>query len=222
MIPTAEFISQAIALAEKGEPGFVPPIPGFSSNKVRRLLNQLCRMEGARYLELGTHMGSTLISALHNNPDTVAACIDDYSMGGVEARAMIEVHIAEYLPRRSVLVLEQDLFHVPLELIPNYINVYFVDGPHDRNSHYAAFARLDPILDDTFVAVIDDWRWEEVRHGTQDAFRDLRYHVEKEWELPSDNERDELNWWNRLYVALIHKEPLNESTHLADPASISE
>jgi hypothetical protein len=61
------------------------------------------------------------------------------------------------------------------------------------------------VFAERFVAVVDDWRWEEPRLGTRQAFSDLRYHVEAEWELPADNQRDTEKWWNRLYVAIVNK-----------------
>lgn len=56
-------------------------IDGMSSPKGRRLLNNLCEMEGTRYLEIGCWKGSTLISAISNNYETIeqAVAIDNYS-----------------------------------------------------------------------------------------------------------------------------------------------
>jgi len=53
----------------------------MSSPKVRRLLNLLCEKSGTRWLEVGSWKGSTLVSALYGNSDTIidAVAIDDFS-----------------------------------------------------------------------------------------------------------------------------------------------
>ncbi len=86
-----------------------------------------------------------------------------------------------------------------------HINVYLFDGEHTESSQYSGFTEYDFILDDTFIAIIDDWNWEEVKVGTRRAFADLRYKVLKEWELPGKGTNDIENWWNGLYVAVVQK-----------------
>ena len=79
---TRDYIDYAIQQAEAGIPD-IPPIKGFSSDKVRRLLNWLCKPEGTNYLEIGTHRGSTLIPALYGNDHTIATCIDVWERVGI-------------------------------------------------------------------------------------------------------------------------------------------
>ncbi len=68
-----------------------------------------------------------------------------------------------------------------------------------------AFTYFDPILDDLFIAVVDDWNWDDVKTGTRLAFEKLDYHVLYEVELPASANGDTLNWWNGLYVAVISR-----------------
>lgn len=200
---TKEYIDEAIAQSEAGFPE-LPEVEGYSSDKIRRLLNWLCKVPEANYLEIGTHTGSTFIPAIYGNDHCIATCIDNWSMFGNQ-RPVLEERLDRLLPGREVNILEADMFEVDLDLIPPGVTVYFYDGPHEEPEQYAAFHRFDPVFADRFVAVIDDWRWEGPRFGTQRAFRDLRYEVEAEWELPSRNQRDREQWWNRLYVAIINR-----------------
>ncbi|MBT4497522.1 MAG: hypothetical protein HOC74_07365 [Gemmatimonadetes bacterium] len=87
------------------------------------------------------------------------------------------------------------------------INTYLYDGAHDQESQRRAFTEYDFILDDQFIAIVDDWNSPGVKEGTYQAFRELDYQVVKQWELPSRNNGDIYNWWNGLYVAVIHKTP---------------
>ena len=85
------------------------------------------------------------------------------------------------------------------------INVYLYDGDHSESSQYLGFTEYDFMLDDRFVAIVDDWNWESVKVGTRRAFSDLGYKVLKEWELPAKSNSDIENWWNGLYVAVVEK-----------------
>ena len=84
-------------------------------------------------------------------------------------------------------------------------NVYLYDGYHDVESQYNAFIHFDSVLDDVFIAIVDDWNWAAVRAGTSQAFDKLGYHVIHSMELSSDGNADWQGWWNGLYVAVVAK-----------------
>jgi len=205
---TREYVDEAIRRAEAGEPPDLPRMHGLSSDKVRRLLHWLCKPEGANYLEIGTHTGSTLIPALWGNPHVQATCIDLWTCEGAQGdthRHHLEANLAEHLPGREVNIIEDDMFTLDLGRVPANVNVYFFDGPHTREGQYQAFARYDPVFADRFVALVDDWNWAEPREETRRAFEDLGYRVEAEWELVARFTRDEEEWWNGLFVAIVNK-----------------
>ncbi len=91
-------------------------------------------------------------------------------------------------------------------------DVYLYDGGHSYDSQYKAIAHFIATLAPLSVIVIDDWNWERVRKGTQDALRDLDVDViyRKEIILPEVN--DEAtgkhdpargSWWNGICIMLI-------------------
>ena len=205
---TRDYIDEAIRQAEAGHPPDLPQVRGLSSAKVRRLLNWLCRLEGANYLEIGTHTGSTLIPALWNNPHTQASCIDMWTCEGAQGdthREHLEANLALHLPGRAINIIEDDMFTLDLgRLIPD-VNIFFFDGPHIREGQYQGFVRYDPVFARRFIALVDDWNWQEPQEETRRAFEDLRYQVEAEWELPATPPRDDARWWNGLYVAIVNK-----------------
>lgn len=196
-------IEHAIDEAEVGRPEGLPEVPGYSSDKVRRLLNSLCSLPDVTYLEIGTHLGSTFIPALYDNK-VRATCIDNWSLDG-HTREDFQANLDLYLPGREVMVIESDAFKVHLEDIPQPIDMYFFDGPHDRASQYMAFSFFNPIFANRFVAFVDDWNYAEPREETQRAFKDLKYKVLWERLLPAKYDRDPEQWWNGLYVALLEK-----------------
>ena len=206
---TKEFVEACIEKAENGLPAYIPPVSGFSSDKVRRLLNNLCSKAGTFYLEIGVHNGSTFIPALYRRSRVVATCIDNWSPHPViteNKRSTFEDNIEKYLGKdRKINIIEHDMFTVDLALIPHKINVYFFDGPHDFPAQYQAFVHYNPIFADRFIAIVDDYNWLEPRDGTQKAFKDLGYQIVFERVLPGDYNGSDKNWWNGLYVAIVDK-----------------
>lgn len=204
---TRAYIDEAIKQAEAGLPPDLPVVEGLSSDRVRRLLNWLCQLEGANYLEIGTHKGSTLIPALWGN-HALASCIDIWTAHPVLGNAQrvdLEANLAEHLPEREVNVVEQDMFTLSLDLLIPEVNVFFYDGPHSRKGQYQAFVHYNPIFAPRFIALVDDWNWIEPREETMRAFTDLRYRVEAQWVLPATPCRDTERWWNGLFVAIVNK-----------------
>lgn len=209
MTLTKEFIEACIEKAEQGKPTSLPIIGGFSSSKVRRLLNHLCRRPGATYLEIGVHHGSTFIPALYRHPNVPATCIDlwvQHPVIKINSRKIFENNLREYLGKdREINIIEADLFTVDLSLISYKVNTYFFDGPHDYEAQRQAFVHFDPVFTDCFIAVVDDYNWQEVREGTQAGIKEMKYHVVYERTLPGDFNGSEREWWNGLYVAILEK-----------------
>jgi len=196
-------IEHAISEAENGRPVGIPDVPGYSSPKIRRLLNNLCSNLGTIYLEVGTHLGSTFIPALHGN-QALATCIDNWSLDG-HTKADFQANLDRFLPERDVTIIESDAFQVYLPLINQPVDVYFYDGPHDRNSQYRAFSYFNSVLAKRFVVLIDDCRWAEPREETQRAIKDLKYKNLWARTLPAKSTQDPEAWWDGLYVALLEK-----------------
>ena len=87
---------------------------------------------------------------------------------------------------------------------------YFYDAGHLEQDQYDAFVKYDDLLDDVFVAIVDDWNCcnsPQVAKGTNDAFRDLGYIVHYGEVLGGGitlNAPDN-PWHNGLYVAVVER-----------------
>lgn len=192
----------------------VPPPMGYSSPKVRDLLNRLVSLNTSKmtYLEIGVHTGSTFFAAIHGNRSRAVA-IDNWSLdecflpdGGAKQYFMRQLD--ELRPEPVDLrigYIESDAFSVDLDAIPKPVTVYFYDGNHNRESQYKALTYYAPVLADRFVYVVDDFNWAEPRDETYHALRDLHYTIENEWYLHSVGDRDMERWWNGLFVGIITK-----------------
>jgi hypothetical protein len=184
-------------------------IEGMSTSKTRCFLNALCSLPGTKYLEIGCWKGSTFISALYKNKETLdlAIGIDNWSEFEGPREDFIK-HCKKFLKKIPYQFYSQDCFSVdPTLFIKKKINTYFYDGNHSPESQAQAFLFFNPILEDLFVTIIDDWNWDSVRQGTYEAFSALNYTILYEAALPARYNQDQEMWWNGLYVAVIRKNP---------------
>ena len=191
-------------------------VNGFSGVSFRHLLNNIATFPGTHYLEVGTYCGSSLCSVLSNNLETVksAIAIDNWSefTDHVDPKVMLEKYLGLYIPNAddTLTLYEEDCFLFDKTKIKNKINLYFYDGAHTAQDQERAFTYFDEVLDDVFVAVVDDWEQGDVRKGTLAAFEKLRYNVLASWQIfPNVRERKtenpHLGWWLGAFVAVVKK-----------------
>lgn len=179
--------------------------PGFSTPTFRHFLNGLCAPPWVRYLEVGTHKGSTLIASSYDNPGRFAA-VDDFSeMEHLGAREGFEAARRQFDAHCHFTFLEGDCWSGTLRRrLRRDVNVYFYDGPHRYEDHYRAFTLMDRVFANTFVAVVDDWNWLGVRKATRAAFADLGYTTVLKRELFTRTS-GRAHWWNGMFVAVMAK-----------------
>ena len=235
----ADHVAFAVRAARRGLSALATPryrgaldIVGMSDAYGRHFLNNLLRAAGSRYLEVGTFKGSTLVAALAANEFLVdrALAIDSYAFdsdavfvgriaqSGDSVRAEALANVDTFLDPRAADRRElrvANCFAVDAESIGRF-NVYLYDGEHEYNDQLRAFTHFDAALEDLFVALVDDWNYPPVRHGTRDAFERLGYDVVYGEVLgggyangASIDEASVLRspnpWWNGLYVAVVRK-----------------
>ena len=186
-------------------------INGMSSSKVRHFLNNVCSLEGAQYLEIGVYKGSTFIAGLYKNNHLIdPIAIDNWSEFG--GKDVFKQYTNKFLSGNAFRVIDQNAFSINVhQLFYRPVNIYFYDGNHSYEAQYKAFTHYDKVFADTFIAIVDDWNWDQVRNGTRDAFKELGYTILFEEVLPAPYNGDKDNWWNGLYVAVIKKPARNNN-----------
>lgn len=178
-------------------------IPGMSSRKVRHLLNNLIT-NNDRYLEIGTWMGSTLISALYKNNPQYYIAIDNWSEWDGPKNDFFNncQKYLNYMPN----FLEKNCFDLGEEKNNiKDITIYFYDGGHSETDQYRAITYYYECLADNFIILVDDYNSPPVPIGTQNAINDLKIKKKCEIELPADYNGDTNKWWNGLYLAYCEK-----------------
>jgi hypothetical protein len=196
---------------------------GFTGKSFRHVLNNLCRMKGGVYLEVGTFCGSSLICALYQNQDKLkkAYAIDNWSefREHCDPAERFNLHRQAYIPSwtdEKLKVIEADCFSLDLSEIDEKVDIYFYDGAHKYEDHKRAFTYFNDVLNDVFIAVVDDWEKKKVREATQEAFNELNYTVIGKWEVTppagrkNKMERPDLHWWHGMAMFLVRKTPVSE------------
>lgn len=150
-------------------------LPGMSGKKYRTFINTLVsNLDSPRYLEIGCCAGSTFCSAIYNN-SVSALAIDNWSeYNGPKEEFFSNVNKFKS-SHSEVDFIESDYKDVNFERLGRAarFNVYFFDGPHTEQDQYNGVILAQPALEDTFVLIVDDWNWSQVRSGTLRAIRDL-------------------------------------------------
>ena len=186
-------------------------VSGFSSAKVRRVLNAAVRaVPHARILEVGSYLGSTAVAMCHENHVDSIHMVDNHSeFGRTDAylRATCErfgmpavIHDLDWFSPLPANVFGGELF-----------DVYLYDGPHEEERHAEELAIAWPHLADSFVYIVDDYSWEKVRRGCDAGIAAMgdRVTVITKDMYPSESINDLSGYWNGLLVAWCVKRKSN-------------
>jgi hypothetical protein len=215
-IATAEcyknHVEAAFLNAEKGVSKLPPEvfnILGMTGWLTRHFYNNLLNTEDARYLEIGTWMGSSVCSAMCGNKATVV-CIDNWSEFGGPKEDFMK-NFDRFKGHNNAVFIEADCFRLDISTLPKF-NIYLYDGNHTMDSQYKALSHYYDCLDDVFIFIVDDWNMAEIREGTMNAIHDLglKVHYKREIRMTWDNTHTPFDiagktWWNGIFVAVLEK-----------------
>lgn len=147
---------------------------GMSGRKYRYFINGLIsKMTNPHYLEVGSWMGSTACAAIYGNSVTMT-CIDNWSQFGGPKKEFIQ-NISMSLNSGVVFkFIESDFRKIDFSTLGTIFNVYLYDGPHEECDQRDGIVIAQPALSDTYILIVDDWNWPEVRNGTYQALMSLK------------------------------------------------
>lgn len=214
-----EHVKEAFLQAEMNQSKVTDEIlkmEGMTGKKTRHFYNNLLNKEGIRYLEIGVYKGSSTCAAMCGNKAEVI-CVDNWSeCGGIKNKNEFISNFNKFKGENDAKFIEKDCFKLTQADLfqgnEEKFNIYMYDGPHQKNNHYNALKYFLPYLDDTFIFIVDDWNWRDVRDGTKQALKDtgLKILYEHEVRLTFDNSvtpRPALTetWWNGIYFGVFSK-----------------
>jgi Asp-tRNA(Asn)/Glu-tRNA(Gln) amidotransferase C subunit len=186
-------------------------VPGLTSNRVKTLLNELGKIS-TTYLEVGTHIGSTLTSTIDSNTLTVYA-VDNWKDNVQPLRDDVVIpentketfisNAKRFKGNNNIKVFDSDLFNANRDEMTN-VDLFFYDGPHDRLSTRRAVQYYAKSLADTAILVFDDANWQGVVDGAKDGIKVSDLNVIYEKILLNEQENDK-QWWNGVYIVIVKK-----------------
>jgi hypothetical protein len=198
---------------------------GFSGYAFRHLMNNLGSGLVKNYLEIGTFRGSSLISTVYGNEDSLNEihAIDNFSefvrgpdhpQGEYDPKADLEWNLSRFLPdtKNRIQFHEEDCWEFDLKKLPK-IDLYFYDGYHSAECQYKAFKYFEPVFADCFISVVDDWEQPQVRKGTRRAYSEIGYDViASRAVIPARRpaginsvESPSGDWWLGVHVSVLKK-----------------
>lgn len=179
-------------------------LEGMTGLMTRHFYNNLCSLEGARYLEIGTWMGSSVCSAISNNK-TRTICIDNFSEFNESrnVRESLLENIDNFKGDNEITFIESSCWDVDPSGLGKF-NIYMYDGCHDEVAHFKALSHFMECLDDEFIYIVDDWNWPSVREAT---FKSLAKNG-METLFKKEITYDDINrqtWWNGIGIFVLKK-----------------
>ena len=194
-----------------GPPDFVRAIEGMSGQKYRTFINNFVGSHpDARYLEVGSWQGSTAAAALYGNA-LKALCIDNWSQfNGPKSAFFANIeYILSQSPAADFDFIEKDFRRVDYTSLGRF-NIFLFDGPHEESDQYDGIMVARPALERSFVLIVDDWNWRQVRLGTFRAIRDARYSIACSIEIRTTQDNTHAavhgsssDWHNGYFIAVL-------------------
>ena len=192
-------------------------LPGLTSEKVKHFINNLCELPDCKYLEAGVFQGSIFAAAVERN-DLVATAIDNFSESSImpmdsnvninsekgNNKEIFLRNIKDLVLNKQVNIIDSNVFETDLNKISLKSNVIFMDIEHTYESHYNFLNKFYEKIDNTFVYVVDDWNWLQVREATFKSIEDLKLKTLFKEEIFTKGE-DKNDYWNGLGIFVLNK-----------------
>jgi predicted O-methyltransferase YrrM len=207
-------------------------LPGMSGYKTRHFYNNLCSLQledntrnsslstdsslprKAQYIEVGTWKGSSVISAMYNNQETIEGTVID-SWSQFNLNGNIKQIFRNHLNRfqiHNITIIETDFFTYDLSQLNQKYDIYLYDGAHEENDHYQAILRMWPYLRHQCIIVVDDWNFKKVQRGTYKAFLELNVQISGKFEIldsydgtSTGTAKGTIDVWNGIGIFVIQK-----------------
>ncbi len=164
-------------------------------------------IEPARYLEIGSWKGSTVITALFGNT-CKALCIDNWSDFGGPKYEFLQ-NLQDFQIEDRVEFIEEDFRNVDYCNIGSF-DIFFYDGPHEEIDHYDGILIPQPAMKQEYFLIVDDWNWLQVRIGTIRALSDSNSTIQFAIEILTTQDdthtaRSRSDWHNGCFLAVVKK-----------------
>ena len=200
------------AVAKSGIPTIKLDVPGLTSRRVQTLLNKLAQGVST-YMEVGSAMGATFCAVIKDNPIKAVAIdmweenIQPMNNPGLLPPNTVDTfmsNVQQYQGNSLINVINSNLFEVDLAPYNNLIQMWFYDGPHDKETTKQAVQYYWPTFTEECILVFDDANWQGVVEGAREGIAEAGGFISYQKLMLNDTE-DASAWWNGIYIVVLRK-----------------
>jgi len=185
------------------------PSDGLTSTRIQTLMYGLSK-HCKRFLEIGSGFGHVTVSV--SDDLEKIHCVDNWSVNIQPETDEFELpdntkdlflkHMKEC--KKEVIIHDSDIYEVDTSKIKN-IDLFFHDGPHDKNKVQEAVKYYKDCFADVCILVFDDANWEGVVEGADEGIKQSNLTPMYSKKMLNKVE-DSSQWWNGLYIVVVIKE----------------
>jgi hypothetical protein len=184
-------------------------VPGMMSVKKQILLKIAYSFidEGEAYLEVGTYVGKSLVSAMAGNELRPTYGCDNFSeFKESSSLSQLRLNLENHALLEKVHILDDDFRNIVDRYhVPEPVGLYFYDGAHDHRSQYEGIKLVEHLLADRALVIVDDWRLAPdsnsyAKAGTEQAIAESPRQWTHLYDLPARLNGDHATWWNGIAV----------------------
>lgn len=189
---------------------FETTVPGLSSPRIDKLLNELGKISTA-YLEVGCLGGRTFSSTIAGN-NLNAYAVDNWKEGVAAENESIDItvtkedfikNILPYKGENRVKVFNCDFIDVDKTKIQD-VDLFLYDGDHSFESTKLAVQYFASTFAEECILIFDDANWQGVVDGAVAGIEQAGLTIQYEKKM-LNNVEDKTMWWNGLYIAVVRK-----------------
>lgn len=189
---------------------FETKVPGLSSPKIDKLLNELGKVSTS-YLEVGCLGGRTFSSTISGNKLNAYA-VDNWKEGVAAENGTVDItvtkqdfidNILPYKGENKIKVFDCDFIDVDRTNIKD-VDLFLYDGDHSYESTKLAVQYFASTFADECILIFDDANWDGVVDGAVDGIKQAGLTTVYDKKMLNGVE-DETMWWNGLYIVVVKK-----------------
>lgn len=182
-------------------------LEGMSGSLYRKFINDLVKSaKNINYLEIGCWKGSTLISALYNNIDSIKGylAIDSWHEFGGPKNEFVD-RCKKFLKQEPKLI-DNNCFALDVNNIGiKEVDIYFYDGGHSELDHTMALTHYASVCNDQFIYIVDDYNWPSVIAGTYKGIIKSNLKIVHDVSKYTSANGTKDTWWNGVGIFVLEK-----------------